>query len=105
MIGTRVEIASRIAAALTSGLASGTSLHKRMGKINVSLRARLDGGVGYPALARSVEAPGKHWIRSGASFRVLRLKKSQDQITWLETWERIGWAARDRDITQCPAPL
>ena len=33
MIGTRVEIASRIAAALTSGLASGTILQKKMGKV------------------------------------------------------------------------
>ena len=30
IMGTRVEIASRIAAALTSGLASGTILHKKM---------------------------------------------------------------------------
>ena len=37
MIGTSVEIASRIAAARTSGLASGTSLHKRLGLIDIWL--------------------------------------------------------------------
>ena len=37
-----MEIASRIAAALTSGLASGTILHKKMGKVYDFIKAEME---------------------------------------------------------------
>ena len=72
MTGTRVEIASRIAAARTSGLASGTILFKENVlyiKIKgASIISGLDIGVSDPPLSRTVESPGKHRIRSWASL-------------------------------------